>query len=69
MPNDVSSLPNFVSFVYHQYFSGGAPTPPYLAGAGNVLVTATPIPAALPLFVSALGGLGYLGWRRRKAAA
>ena len=29
----------------------------------------TPIPPALPLFVSALGGLGFLGWRRRKAAA
>jgi len=29
----------------------------------------TPIPAALPLFLSALGGLGYFGWRRRKSAA
>jgi hypothetical protein len=28
----------------------------------------TPIPAALPLFASALSGLGYLGWRRRKSA-
>ena len=27
----------------------------------------TPIPAALPLFVSALGGLGFLSWRRRGA--
>ena len=27
----------------------------------------TPIPATLPLFVSALGGLGFIGWRRRKA--
>jgi hypothetical protein len=25
----------------------------------------TPIPAALPLFVSALGGLGFMTWRRR----
>lgn len=32
-------------------------------------VAATPIPGALPLFVSALGGLGFAGWRRRKAAA
>jgi len=36
----------------------------------NVRVTediaATPIPAALPLFVSALGGLGFIGWRRGK---
>ncbi|WP_395023377.1 hypothetical protein [Dongia sp.] len=29
-------------------------------------VATTPIPAALPLFVSALGGLGLFGWRRRR---
>jgi len=28
-------------------------------------VATTPIPAALPLFLSALGGLGFFGWRRR----
>lgn len=28
----------------------------------------TPIPAALPLFATALGGLGFMTWRRRKAA-
>lgn len=27
---------------------------------------ATPLPAALPLFASGLGGLGLLGWRRKK---
>jgi hypothetical protein len=32
-------------------------------------VAATPIPAALPLFASALGGLGFVGWRRKRAAA
>ena len=26
----------------------------------------TPIPAALPLFATGLGGLGFLGWRRRR---
>ena len=31
--------------------------------------TTTPIPAALPLLVSALGGLGFAGWRRKRAAA
>lgn len=40
------------------------------AGIGNgAPVAATPIPAALPLFTSALGGLGLFGWRRKKARA
>jgi hypothetical protein len=29
----------------------------------------TPIPAALPLFATGLGGLGLLGWRRKRKAA
>lgn len=32
-------------------------------------VTATPLPAALPLFATALGGLGLLGWRRKRKAS
>jgi hypothetical protein len=32
-------------------------------------VAQTPIPAALPLLASALGGLGLLGWKRRRVAA
>jgi hypothetical protein len=36
---------------------------------GSLTVAATPIPAALPLLVSALGGLGFVGWRRRKQQA
>jgi len=28
--------------------------------------TETPLPAALPMFVSGLGGLGLLGWRRKR---
>jgi len=31
-------------------------------------VGATPIPAALPLFATGLGGLGLLGWRRKRKA-
>jgi hypothetical protein len=34
-----------------------------------VAVAATPIPAALPLFGTALGLFGVLGWRRKAAAA
>jgi hypothetical protein len=29
----------------------------------------TPIPAALPLLMTALGGLGFVGWRRKRQAA
>jgi hypothetical protein len=32
-------------------------------------IAAVPLPAALPLFGSALAGLGLIGWRRRKLAA
>jgi hypothetical protein len=31
--------------------------------------TATPLPAALPLFATGLGALGLLGWRRKRKAA
>ncbi len=33
----------------------------------EMLVPAIPIPAALPLFLSAIAGLGFLGWHRRQA--
>jgi hypothetical protein len=31
--------------------------------------TATPLPAALPLFATGIGGLGLLGWRRKRTAS
>ena len=31
--------------------------------------TATPLPAALPLFATGVGGLGLLGWRRKRKNA
>lgn len=36
---------------------------------GAAAVSATPLPAALPLFASGVGGLGILHWRRKKKAA
>jgi len=42
-------------------------------GRADISVTAsegtTPIPAALPLFASGMGGLGFLTWRRKKKPA
>jgi hypothetical protein len=36
----------------------------------TVTAAATPLPAALPLFATGIGGLGLLGWRKmRKAPA
>ena len=35
------------------------------AGAGTFQISAVPIPAALPLFGSALGLLGFIGWKKR----
>jgi hypothetical protein len=36
--------------------------------AGPFSSTATPVPAALPLFASGLGAFGMLGWRRKRKA-
>jgi hypothetical protein len=35
----------------------------------NLSFTATPVPAALPLFATGLGALGLLGWRRKRKQA
>jgi hypothetical protein len=44
----------------------------FIASSGGVnfdnIVLTTPIPAALPLFLSALAALGLFGWRRRRPA-
>jgi hypothetical protein len=41
----------------------------FSAGIPNGAVSATPLPAALPLFASGLGALGVLGWRRKRKVA
>jgi hypothetical protein len=43
----------------------GAVMPPDIS---NTSIAAAPIPASLPLLISALGGLGFAGWRRKRAA-
>jgi hypothetical protein len=45
---------------------GRGPYSGTLAFAPAVAVATTPIPAALPLFASALGGLGFAAWRRKQ---
>lgn len=61
--------------IFALLYSTISPDAQFSAGSATVFVTqiaqvaATPIPAALPLFISALGGLGFVGWRRSKARA
>ena len=39
------------------------------SASGGVEVSATPLPAALPLFATGLGAMGLLGWRRKRKNA
>jgi hypothetical protein len=50
-------------------FNCGMPGRDYNPGFENTAFAATtPLPAALPLFATGLGGLGLLGWRRKRRA-
>jgi hypothetical protein len=40
----------------------------FLLATIDLTVTHVPLPAALPLFGTGLGILGFLGWRRRRKA-
>jgi hypothetical protein len=40
----------------------------YTTRFANFVPAAAPVPTTLPLLVTALGGLGFVGWRRRKVA-
>ena len=53
--NTASYDPDFT-----RYFTGGS---------ASASTAATPLPAALPLFVTGLGALGLLGWRRKRKAS
>ena len=46
--------------------SFGAVSPPDISNTTISLVSATPLPAALPLFAGGLGAMGLLGWRRKR---
>ncbi len=72
---DLLNPPDATSAIYANFFAdGGAFTSVTLSSSGNsfefdnVRVAATPLPAALGLFGSAIVGMGALGLRRRKQA-
>ena len=62
--NFVATGPTTLAFI-----SGDLPND-FVAGLDNVSVTlastTTPLPAALPLFASGLGAMGFIGWRRKR---
>ena len=80
--SDPSDLPN--SFVPEDFFPPldsnvpGTSDDVFIEFGSNVehlqitsvsQLATVPLPPALPLFLSGLGGLGFLGWRRKRAAA
>jgi len=67
-PDSVADLGN-TGHLYVDIVNGGALA--FQSGhnyATNAIAT-TPIPAALPLFASALAGMGFIGWRRKRGTA
>jgi len=60
------------TFTVEASTSNGVGLPPITSNDVTVTVvpevTQTPLPAALPLFATGLGGLGLLGWRRKQKA-
>jgi len=62
------SLPALVSVIWTPEQAGTHAVQWDNVVLGDVAAT-TPIPATLPLLVSALGGLGFIGWRRKRASA
>jgi hypothetical protein len=77
MTTDLSSLPSFTltgaeGFIDRFNCSTFFPCINRAITGGSIQtlslqeVATTPIPAALPLFASALGGLGFFGWRRHQ---
>jgi hypothetical protein len=72
LPTDLltlQSMNGMFRFFLVPPLTGGPPLPAIITGqiTSIAAVATTPIPAALPLLASALGGLGFMGWRRRRS--
>jgi hypothetical protein len=57
--NDQFTISSDLDYTYHVYSPQGT-------DSGTISVSATPLPAALPLFATGLGALGLLVWRRKR---
>jgi hypothetical protein len=65
---------NFIDVDLVRFISSGGVDAGYSGHAtqfavDDLRIAVTPIPAALPLFATALAGLGFIGWRRKRASA
>jgi hypothetical protein len=73
-PGDLT-LASFVAHGSETVYSGLCFFSGFVCGSRNIVagtinaVATTPIPAALPLLVTALGGMGFVGWRRKRQQA
>ncbi|GAB2174863.1 hypothetical protein [Dongia sp. agr-C8] len=66
------SAPVFTPGVFHfnfDFLTNAALATPTTLTVSAIPIATTPIPAALPLFLSALAGMGWVGWRRRHSVA
>jgi hypothetical protein len=62
------ALPSFTSTAFFLFFVDDERRLSIVSGSLNTL-DQTPLPAALPLFASALAAIGAIGWRRRARGA
>jgi hypothetical protein len=67
---DLSTVTSFIAAGSEKVYSFFCPglvcgTRTIVSGTFDLVAT-TPIPAALPLLVTALGGMGFMGWRRKR---
>jgi len=66
------SLASFVAAGAEKVYSGVCFLSGFVCGTRTIVagsinaVAATPIPATLPLLATALGGMGFMGWRRKR---
>ena len=70
LPTSYLASSLFTSSSFEVAFMDDQPTPHFyfLSGKLDIPAAVTPIPAALPLFLTALGGLGLIARRRRTNA-
>jgi hypothetical protein len=57
---------NNIQLAFNETMSGGEG---FSFGFTSASISATPLPAALPLFAGGLSALGLIGWRRKRKAA